>query len=565
MAKAQLMSITNAKQLVVDGQPFLVRGAELQNSSFSSAQHMASLWQKLLDMNVNTVLSSVSWEMIEPQEDHFDFSEIDQIIKDARKHDLKLILLWFGAWKNGISTYAPAWVKMDPNRFRRVEVRNVQGGTTTTETLSAVAPGSTVEVDARAFRTFMKHLKEFDEVEATVIMVQVENEVGLLGDSRDRSELATRAFEAPVPLALIDYLQQEWTCLHPDLVGNLDRAGCDRANLQPNKSWEATFGSSIYTNELFMAYHYAIYLNAVAEAGKMEYDLPLFANFWLNYGADDMAEHYPVVAGGGNKPGDYPSGGAVSNVLDIWIRFAPALDLLCPDTYLNDYHRVCQTYRHRNLPLFIPEQRRDEYGARRIWGAIGSYQAIGACPFALDTLEADTCAYTKHYRLLAQVSHTVLVAQRKPDQVIGFFYDEHGTIGPQPPETTVTVMGGYELRIERAFTTGLPGPGWGLVILLSVDQDGTAKFLLVGEGFQVKFKSVGAEVFFTGILSFVEKQWNEDDQDFRTARRLNGDETRSGHQAIMPNEEPDTGGFPININIPAVTRVAECTVYRLKR
>lgn len=91
----------NATQLIVDGQPFLVRGAEVQNSSFSSVEHMAGLWGKMVDMNVNTVLGSVSCEMIEPEEGRFDFSVIDQIIRDAKSHKLKLILLWFGTWKNG--------------------------------------------------------------------------------------------------------------------------------------------------------------------------------------------------------------------------------------------------------------------------------------------------------------------------------------------------------------------------------------------------------------------------------------------------------------------------------
>lgn len=91
-----------SRQLHVNGQPFLMRAAELQNSSLSSAEYMMTVWQKLVDTHINTVLGSVTWEMIEPREGEFDFVELDQIILDARKFGLKLVLLWFGSFKNGL-------------------------------------------------------------------------------------------------------------------------------------------------------------------------------------------------------------------------------------------------------------------------------------------------------------------------------------------------------------------------------------------------------------------------------------------------------------------------------
>lgn len=578
----RIVKTHNAAQLYVDGRPFLVRGAELQNSSFSSPRHMSGIWQKLVDMNVNTVLGSVSWEMIERQEGVFDFAVVDQIIRDARAHGLRLILLWFGTWKNGepqrrsqaiatvkahatfpgISTYAPSWVKMSPSRFPRVVLRGKDGQPKVTEILSAVH-GETVQADRKAFCMLMKHLQAFDGKESTVIMVQVENEVGVLGDSRDRSVEAETMFNSPVPEDLIDRLNTNRQLLNEVLRRRLEVVAPADAQLKKGKSWPVTFGASVYTDELFMAYHYAKFVQEVAQCGKREYALPMFANFWQNYGEDQMAMQYPTLAGGGDLPGDYPSGGAVSNVLDVWMEFAPALDFIAPDTYLNDYHRICSTYRHREQALFIPEQRRDEYGARRIWAAIGAYQAIGACPFALDTLEPADCPYTAHYGLLRQVSDVVLQAQQRPGGIVGFFFDEPDNRDASTFPAPFINMGGYEVRVERSFTTGPSGPGYGMIIDMGSRAPNTATFLLIGAGFQVKFASLEAGPYYTGILDFEEKSWDEKASQFVTVRRLNGDETRSGQQAIMPNAAPDDGGFPIHITIPAVTRIAECTVYRL--
>lgn len=107
-----------ATQLVVDGKPMLLIAGELSNSAASSATYMAPHWAKLRAMNLNTVLAPVSWELIEPVEGRFDWSSLDSMIREARANDLKLVLLWFGAYKNSMSTYVPGWVKRDQARFR---------------------------------------------------------------------------------------------------------------------------------------------------------------------------------------------------------------------------------------------------------------------------------------------------------------------------------------------------------------------------------------------------------------------------------------------------------------
>ncbi|KAL1601385.1 hypothetical protein SLS60_006297 [Paraconiothyrium brasiliense] len=552
-----LRSTQTSQQLIVHSKPYLICGAELQNSSFSSGKYMRELWPSLVDMNLNTVLGSVSWEMVEPEEGLFDFSEVDRIILDARIVGLKLILLWFG-----MSNYVPPWVKLSPERFPRARLRNATGGLKTTEILSPFHRTS-MEADARAFAALMKHLKETDGSHNTVIMVQPENECGILGDSRDRSELANKAFGEAVPGELIDFLRSDWEQLHVDLKNNL-QPGYDADFGGKGASWTSAFGTGLHTDELFMAYHYTKFVSTVATAGKAEYPLPMFCNFWQNYNGKDSENDFPWHAGGGGCPGDYPSGGGVSTTLDIWIKFAENIDFICPDVYLNDYTSICKTYRHRNQPLFIPEQRRDERGARRIWKAIGSFQALGTSPFGVDSL-AGECAYKSHFKLLKSVSELVLDAQTRPDAMMGFFFDEVKVEISDAAATDILCAGGFRVRAERAFTVGKAGPGFGLVIYMDSPAENVSKYLLVGEGFQAVFESLTPEADYTGILSFVEKEVNPATGKLETLRRLNGDETRSGRFAIMPNEDPDYGGFPISITIPARTRIAECTVYWLKK
>jgi beta-galactosidase GanA len=173
---------------MVDGAPFLILGGELHNSSASSLEYMRPIWPRLQQMNLNTVLAVVSWGEVEPREGAFDFTVVDGLIREAQRHRMHLVLLWFGSWKNGVSHYAPAWVKGDYRRFPRARLT-----TGTTEVFSTLSENNR-EADARAFSAFMRHLREVDSQSHTVLMVQVENEVGLLGDSRDRSAAADAAF-----------------------------------------------------------------------------------------------------------------------------------------------------------------------------------------------------------------------------------------------------------------------------------------------------------------------------------------------------------------------------------
>lgn len=453
----------------------------------------------------------------------------------------------------------PAWVKTDTRRFPRAKLRKAGGRLETADVLSLFHPEGR-KADAKAFGQLMTHLRDFDESHSTVLMVQVENESGLLGDSRDGSEMADAAFCEPVPDELLHFLSSNWDHLNRDIKKqNLTRFNWQNSSAGKNEDWETVFGPSPRTDELFMAYHYALYLNHVAAAGKSVYPIPHYTNMWMNYVGDDSDNDFPVVVGGGGMPGDYPSGGAVSNVMDVWMEFAPALDFLGPDIYLNDYNSSCAKYRHKGQPLFIPEQRRDDHGARRIWIAYGTYAAMGVAPFGVDTVDPSENPFTKHYGLLKSVSAIVLEAQRQPNKSVGFCFDElpQGVSMHDTSRAVHRVWANFEITIEPCFVFGKPGTGAGMVI-----DRGHGKFLLIGWGFQVRARAIDPKSSFTGILKFEEKVVEDEETGrMRTVRVLNGDETRSGKFAMMPNEDPDYGGFPISVTIPARTMIAEVAFY----
>ncbi|KAL2106501.1 hypothetical protein VUR80DRAFT_6647 [Thermomyces stellatus] len=531
-----------ATRLVVKGKPFLMLAGELQNSSLSSAKYMSEVWPAMKAHSLNTLLGSVTWEMVEPREGHFDFSELDRVLAGAREHDMHLVLLWFGTYKNGVSTYVPGWVKRDTKRFPRVQVLEAGGVKRSLEMISPLSREAW-EADSRAFAALMRHLADVDSEHNTVLMVQVENETGLLGDSRDRSKRADKAFSEPIPEQLLKHLAA--TDIHPRLKGRVPVIPASGTH-----SWESVFGPGAAANEAFMAHHISSFVGRVAAAGKKEYPIPLYTNAWLNF--DDPSQldlkGVPVVVGGGAAPGIYPSGGPCPHLLDIWRFNAPAFDFLAPDLYMHNYESVCRDYTEQGNSLFIPEQRRDSYGARRIWLAYATYGALGTSPFGIDTGPEGV---GREYKLLAQTSSFLLSAA--PQDRMGFFFDEEPS--DKSPEAWSRVFGDMEVTVERAFVFGKAGPGGGMIIHL-----GESRFLAVGRGFNVKFKCTKPEATFTGILWAEEKEVDSKGE-LSTLRVLNGDETRSGEFLIMPNDDPDYGGFPIAVTIPARTCIAEVKAY----
>lgn len=543
---------------------------ELHNSSLSSAAYMSTVWPTMKEMNINTLLGAVTWEMIEPQEGVFDFGELDKVLEGAREHGLHLVLLWFGSFKNALSTYAPGWVKRDVDRFPRAHVLDDDRRLKTLELVSPFNERAW-QADARAFQALMRHLREVDSEHSTVIMVQVENEVGLLGDSRDRSRIAEQTFNAPVPADLVARLSSSAQELHPMFQKRWPQLQTEIANgTVRNTSWESVFGAGVAAEELFMADAFARYVGHVAEAGKAEYDIPLYTNTWLNF--DDpsvldltgipLGNGTPTVAGGGAKAGVYPSGGPVPHALDIWNFHTVergVLDFISPDLYLHDYEWVCRQYCHKNNPLFIPEQKADAAGARRTWLAYGSFAAMGCSPFGIDTVEMDPtelALWKRSNGLLHSMRRQILAAQaERPEDIFGFFFDDPDD---SKRSSWTKTFGDFEVIVERSFVFGRPSAGYGIVI-----HQGHGKFLLIGAGFQTTFRSTKPTATFTGILGAEEKNVDGSGS-LTTLRTMSGDETRSGSFMIMPTEDPDYGGFPIRVTIPARTYVAEVTAYSVE-
>ena len=256
-----------ATQLMVDDQPFLVLGGELHNSSASHLPYLNRLWPALKKAELNTVLAPVQWDQVEPEEGRYDFTVLDGMLKQARANDMRLILLWFGAWKNSMSTYVPPYVKRDTKRFPRAQNR----AGAAQEILTPFGE-QTLQRDTAAFRALLAHLKQAD-TQRTVIMVQVENEIGMLPDVRDFGPLANAALAGQVPKRLLDYLQAHRTTLHPSLLALWNAQG-----QRTSGTWAEVFGTSTSAEEVFQAWAYAAFVEIMSAAGKAAYPIPLYVN-----------------------------------------------------------------------------------------------------------------------------------------------------------------------------------------------------------------------------------------------------------------------------------------------
>lgn len=512
-----------ATQLVVDGKPLLVLAGELHNSSSSSREYLRPIWPKLEQMNLNTVLAVVSWDLVEPQEGKFDFSLVDGLLDDARQHHLHLILLWFGSWKNGLSHYVPDWVKKDYRHFPRARLK-----TGTTEVLSPLSDANR-EADARAFAAFMRHLRKVDSRRQTVVMIQVENEVGLLGDSRDRSELANAAFDQAVPPGLMAYLDKHKNTLLPELRKRWEEAGA-----KDSGTWEQVFGAGPKTDEIFMGWNYARYVDRVAEAGKAEYPLPMYVNAWIVQPQD-------------RQPGDYPSGGPQGHMLDLWRAGAPHIDILAPDIYLPNFTEVCAEFARNGNPLFVPESRPGWQGVANAFTCIGQFNSIGYSPFGIEDRQGDPTNGPIHqaYKVLAELAPLIL--KHQADGIIA-------GVSPTKANPTQSVkMGNYlltaSLRANRRNPAGLPQRGYGIIMQLGPDE-----FLVAGGDLQVTFAADSPGPPIVGLATveegrFLNGRWTP-------GRTLNGDAIMISYDMARLAAEKQTGtGLRFRTADPTIQRV----------
>jgi hypothetical protein len=489
-----LRTTSRATQLIVDGRPVLLLGGQLHNSSPSSPEHMQPIWDRLSGMGIRTVIGAGSWAQVEPLEGTFDFSTVDAQIEAARVRGMRLVLIWFGAFKNAASTYAPGWVRRDTGRFPRAVAPGTDNalfsyqGAMPKPVLTVFSP-HLLDADRRAFVRFLEHLADVDP-DHTVVMVQVENEVGLLRDSRDRSPEAEAAWREPVPQPLIDRLVEHQGELRPELAELWARQGN-----RTSGTWAEVFGDDWQADEVFMAWGFASYCGALAAAGKTAKALPMYANAWL--GPQPGQPH----------AGDYPSGGPVGRVIDVWKAAAPSLDLVAPDIYVDDAKPVLRDYDRPDNAVFVPESR---FAVGRMFWALGCHRALGFSVFGIDHARPDG-QLARACALLGAMEDVVTAAQAE-GRIAGVLLDEGET------EQGFT-LGGYDVvaRNSRELlgrmlldagvgappppppppseTAGSPhGPSpadtrpFGLVIAETEDQ-----FLLVGQGVGLDF-SRGADL-----------------------------------------------------------------------
>jgi hypothetical protein len=166
--------------LFVDDAPYLMLGAQVHNSS-SWPVELPKVWPAMEYLHVNTVEMPVYWEQFEPRPGQYDTTLINTLLAEARQHQVHLVILWFGTWKNGSQHYMPEWMKLDTVKYPHVIGKNGDA----VDSPSPFAAAS-LEADKKAFAAFVRHLKTADP-ERTVIMVQVENESGTWGSLRDYS------------------------------------------------------------------------------------------------------------------------------------------------------------------------------------------------------------------------------------------------------------------------------------------------------------------------------------------------------------------------------------------
>lgn len=533
-------------RIVANGKPMLIIGGELGNSSASTPEDVERTFAHLHKLGLNTVLAPVSWELIEPVEGQFDMSSLDVILSEARRNDLKVVLLWFGAWKNSMSCYAPEWFKRDVKRFPRahaLEGRPVEEASSLSKNV--------LDADRRAFCKIMEHLRDHDAVEQTVIMVQVENEIGMIDVPRDYSADATRLYQSAVPQQLTDYLKKNQKSLHPYLKEKI------QPEAKANATWAQLFGDDIYTEEIFQTWTYATYVEQIAKAGRAIYDLPMYVNVAL-----DSRDR---------KPGQYPSGGPLAQLIDLWHCGAPSIDVLGVDIYDNGIRSWLSKYHLTNNPLFVPEIRLEDKDAMYALYAFGRHDAMGFCPFSIedyplfadakdndmngmdlsqdDQLNAYSSGQSSlsplvaSYQILRQAEPLILERQGTDDM-------DAVLIDNEQREAEIITPDGIRLTIKHSYSLGWePGskdaewPEAACIILRLGSED----YLAIGSGVVitctdaksgVTWKKGDARIGLAKCESVIIS-----DGKMHVRRHLNGDQTHQGRHVRIPVGEFDIQHF----------------------
>lgn len=504
-----LVKKNTTTQLMVNGKPFLMLGGELGNSSASSLDDLNSIFPKLEKMGLNTVLVPAYWELIEKKEGQYDYSLIDGAINQARKHNMKVIFLWFGSWKNSMSCYAPLWIKEDLKKYSRAVTKSGKP----LEIMSAFSD-SNLNVDKRAFSHFLNHLAEYDKEDHTVIMIQVENEIGMIEDAREYGKVADQRFNSDVPAKFIDYLKKNKNTLQSLLLSKWEANG-----FKAKGSWTEIFGEGLDTDELFMAYVYAEYVQQVAKAGKEKYNIPMYLNAALN--------------SRGRKPGAYPSAGPLAHLLDIWRFAAPSIDLLAPDIYDPGFANWCKQYHTNGNPLFIPEIRLEEANAARVFYAFGEHDAMGFSPFSIeDVADPDNYPLTKSYSIIHQL-YSILAEKQGSGKTNGVLFDNEN-------KERIIERNNFRFIFKHDNTLGWSpkakdGSIWPEVGALVIELSPT-EYIVAGTGVVLSFENLDNKK--KAGIGYIDKIKIMDGK-MIPVRRLNGDQSHQGRHLRIPVGEWD--------------------------
>ena len=446
--------------------PCPILGGELSNSAATSMADIDEVMPRMKALGLNTVLVPAYWELMEPREQSqtslsyaerrqkstegqlmepvegkFDFTLIDRTIEVARREQLHVIFLWFGVWKNSMSCYTPAWFKQDTKRFPRAmtaEGKQME--------IASCFSDNVLQADLKAFSALMRHIREKDPQREVVVMMQIENEIGMLESARDHSPLAEKAYH--------------------------------------KERWAERYGTDEYADEKFMALSYARYVEHLAKAAREIHDMPLYVNAAMN--------------SRGRRPGEYPSAGPLAHLIDFWHEGAPSIDLLAPDIYDTGFKSWCAQYAMPLRPqdggkvknrLFIPESRCCENSGVRALYAFGEHQAIGFSPFAIDQASPkETESVTKAYGLIKQLAaaNSSLFTFHSSLKTWGLLFDQEDRERVIDDNGVVMTCRHYfTLPWDPRATDGSTWPEGGAMLI----RLGKLDYLLAGSGVVIDFKT----------------------------------------------------------------------------
>jgi hypothetical protein len=479
--------------LLVDGKPFLILGGQIHNSSGWPSE-LPQVWTSMETLHANTIEAPIYWEQFEPEPGKFDYTNVDAIVNGARAHNLRVVLLWFGTWKNGNMHYAPAWVKNDTTKYPRV----IRPDGEPIDVLSPLSR-NTLEADKAAFTALTRHLKQMDSEDHTVLLIQVENESGNIGSVRDFSAEANRRFAEAVP---------------PDLLAATGKHG---------GTWAQVFGSE--GDETFQAYYQAKYMNEIAAAGKQEFNIPLYINVWIDYPPAELPQRridQPGIA--------YPSGGAVQKLVGLWRKLAPSIDMIGPDIYSDDSHFYRETldaYRRKDNPLWVPETGRSDSFAKFLFYALGD-GAIGFSPFGVDQSgwnilgNEPWTAHARNFALLRPMDREI--AQLEFDGKLKTAVEETGQTSEEVDfgSWQATVAFGFPQPDGRRAPGTKDAHGTGLIAQLGADE-----FLVTGVDASINFHLPGKLPWMRSQILSAEQGTYENGA-WKPLRLWNGDETDRG-------------------------------------